>query len=512
MCAAAFFLIVPLWAQTTQPATSLGHSGPGEDEAKRTCPPGSGVYYPGEPACPGYRPGFNASQCLAVGCCVDAKLYPGRQVGWCFVTETPIPQPPPWPPSKDCSLGLVGEWVVNTGGAENTLGPFAGRCTTRIMDNDPTERAACTLNITAASAGLYTVESAGHLFTAGSVWARTDDGLGTNAAVFTAKYKRNICAPGHILGPWSDNLPHSGCRLYTANMTDVQCEAVGCCVNKYGYAAKSGGWCFEPPHPEGVDGEQLEWELRGSFDGSCSVLYLGHNAGELFHGSPMQFCRADNPACLQRPFNGSNSFWSSGEIHILETTHSDILWLGQQDDMIIDATEVGLALDLMRNDSTFKWAHEDMLILRSFVKAFPEREGELRQRLAEGRLDFGATFTEPFEELLYNEVLARQMYSGRKWFVETFPEAKTGGKTIFNNDNPSKAWQWAQVYAKAGVRYAKLARFGDGIFRWGSPDGSSLLVYEEFMYNEAETGTGKLPPSQVDACMQCRPMTAVRCA
>ena len=62
-------------------------------QVKRTCPPGSGVYFPGEPACPGYRPGFNASQCLAVGCCVDAKLYPGRKAGWCFVTETPFPKP-----------------------------------------------------------------------------------------------------------------------------------------------------------------------------------------------------------------------------------------------------------------------------------------------------------------------------------------------------------------------------------------------------------------------------------
>lgn len=39
---------------------------------------------PGDYDCPRWRQGFNDTQCEAVGCCVDAKLYPNRSNGWCY--------------------------------------------------------------------------------------------------------------------------------------------------------------------------------------------------------------------------------------------------------------------------------------------------------------------------------------------------------------------------------------------------------------------------------------------
>ena len=47
-----------------------------------------------------------------------------------------------------------------------------------------------------------------------------------------------------------------------------------------------------------------------------------------------------------------------------------------------------------------------------------------------------------------------------------------------------------QVYAKAGMRYLKASRYGDGLFRWQSPDGSSLLAYEEYHYGEGPDDVG----------------------
>lgn len=47
-----------------------------------------------------------------------------------------------------------------------------------------------------------------------------------------------------------------------------------------------------------------------------------------------------------------------------------------------------------------------------------------------------------------------------------------------------------KVYAKAGVRFLKGSRYGDGIFRWASPDGSSLLAYEEYHYGEGASDLG----------------------
>jgi hypothetical protein len=73
------------------------------------------VFRKGERGCPGWRRGFNASECLAAGCCVDTKLYPFRNstpgspcmtggtlngCGWCFPKPAPPAPPLPSPPSE----------------------------------------------------------------------------------------------------------------------------------------------------------------------------------------------------------------------------------------------------------------------------------------------------------------------------------------------------------------------------------------------------------------------------
>ena len=55
-----------------------------------------------------------------------------------------------------------------------------------------------------------------------------------------------------------------------------------------------------------------------------------------------------------------------------------------------------------------------MLFMRVFVDMYPEREAELVARIAEGRFDIGGTFTEGLESTQLNELMARQMYTGRK--------------------------------------------------------------------------------------------------
>jgi alpha-mannosidase len=177
------------------------------------------------------------------------------------------------------------------------------------------------------------------------------------------------------------------------------------------------------------------------------------------------------------PGSPTANFWVNGSVHLIEVSHSDIFFTGR--DILLDGSEIAKALDIMRNDSSFKWQHECMLFLRSFIELYPEREQEVVQRLREGRFDIGATFTEGFESSMYNEALVRQMYEGRKWFVERYPGIDSA-VVAFHQDAPLRALQMPQVYSKAGVRYLKASRFSDKIFRWASPDGSSLLAFEEF--------------------------------
>jgi hypothetical protein len=74
-------------------------------------PPHAGKCWPGHARshapkdwdCPGYKAGFNSSQCEAVGCCTDAKLYPTRSSGWCY----PANQPPPPAPGPSLNASFV---------------------------------------------------------------------------------------------------------------------------------------------------------------------------------------------------------------------------------------------------------------------------------------------------------------------------------------------------------------------------------------------------------------------
>lgn len=162
------------------------------------------------------------------------------------------------------------------------------------------------------------------------------------------------------------------------------------------------------------------------------------------------WCR--NASGCTAPPAALDSFWHNGTIMVLEVSHSDIFWLGNGNDMKVDSDNIAKALDMMKTDSEFAWQHECMVILRAFLAYYPDRRDELVQRMSEGRFDIGATFSEPLEETLYGELLVRQMYLGRKWFVDNFPGVDSA-VVAFHQDGPLRALQMPQIYAKAGVKY-----------------------------------------------------------
>ena len=147
--------------------------------------------------------------------------------------------------------------------------------------------------------------------------------------------------------------------------------------------------------------------------GMCSdqrVIYFG---GTSQWSAP--WCGLDNPNCTV-PLD---PVWTvpDAAIHLIEVSHSDIGWLGLQDDMLVNAANINLSLALMDANPDFVWQHECILFIRTYVEMYPEREAELIARIAEGRFDIGGTFTEGFESTMLNEILARQMYTGRKFVL-----------------------------------------------------------------------------------------------
>jgi alpha-mannosidase len=247
------------------------------------------------------------------------------------------------------------------------------------------------------------------------------------------------------------------------------------------------GWTIAAVTQEG-------FELVMSFDnGVAMAAVVSTDCNRLLWArgtglpSSKLWCRVGLPAdsCVETTIN--QTFWLPGKVHYLPVSHSDIGWLGLQDDLQINRDYISMALDLMRQNDDFKWQHECMLFLRVWLEKFPEREAELVQRIKEGRFDIGGTFTEGYESTMPNEVLVRQVYQGRKWFVDRWPElADIGAQVAFHQDGPLRSLQTAQVFAKSGIKYLKFSRFSDRLFRWKSPDGSSLLSFGQVHYCEGE--------------------------
>jgi hypothetical protein len=206
------------------------------------------------------------------------------------------------------------------------------------------------------------------------------------------------------------------------------------------------------------------------------VIYFGGSNV----GAP--WCAVGNAACAVPV----DPLWTQpgARVHLAEVSHSDIFWLGSQDDVEIDATNINASLALMLANPRFVWQHECILFLRVYVEMYPEAEAALLARIAEGRFDIGGTFTEGFESTMVNEILARQMYLGRKWFVERYPGLDSA-VVAFHQDGPLRAIQMPQVYAKAGMKYMKPSRLSEDIVFWAGLDGASGLVsFPQWQYCE----------------------------
>ena len=243
----------------------------------------------------------------------------------------------------------------------------------------------------------------------------------------------------------------------------------------------------------------------GFVDANCSFINFvadGTEAGTQFASGLFGdgWCAAAS-RCSPPPYPPSFAphsdvarFWSSAgaAVHLIQVSHSDIFFLGAGNDVRTSVLEIAAALDIMNYQDAhgltprLRWNHECVLFVRAFVEFFPEREAELVRRMVGGQFDIGATFTEPFEQTLYNEILIRQLYEGRKWFTERYPEVDSA-RVAFQQDSPAKALQMPQVYNKSGVRYFKGSRFGNAIFDWAAPDGSSVLAFEQYDYAQADS-------------------------
>jgi alpha-mannosidase len=184
------------------------------------------------------------------------------------------------------------------------------------------------------------------------------------------------------------------------------------------------------------------------------------------------------------PKNNNYSYFKGGTISVIPSSHQDIAWMDSIGKCIEfrDLNMITPALDRMRRNAGFKFSVEDALSLREYLQRHPGSIQEILKYTREGRLEWGATYKQPYESMYDGESLIRQTYLGRKWLKKTLPGCDF--KTYWNEDVPGRSLQMAQILSKSGIPYMQFSRHQPGIYKWYSPDGSFITCYSPGQYDE----------------------------
>jgi alpha-mannosidase len=203
----------------------------------------------------------------------------------------------------------------------------------------------------------------------------------------------------------------------------------------------------------------------------------------------------EDPVKAQKKTSPRRPVAAPGSLHIISSSHQDIAWMDSPEKCIVfrDTNCITPALAMMAKDPAYSFTMENMLNLMEYVERHPERADEIARLTREGRMEWGATFNQPYESLYSGEQLIRQAYFGRLWIKRNFPGADA--RVYFNPDVPGRAAQMPQILAKAGIPYLVMSRYHEGFYRWASPDGTSVLAYSPGHYGNA-AATLNAPPAE----------------
>lgn len=187
-------------------------------------------------------------------------------------------------------------------------------------------------------------------------------------------------------------------------------------------------------------------------------------------------------ACYKASAQEKESYFTGGHLFIINSSHQDIAWMDEPDACIRfrDEHMIAPALVRMSESRDFCFSVEDALSLKEYLERHPEKYDEILKYTKEGRLEWGATYKQPYQSMHDGEALIRQTYFGRKWLKKTLPGCEF--TTAWNEDVPGMALQFPQIMSKAGIPYYQFSRHQPGYYKWYSPDGSSILCWTPGQY------------------------------
>ncbi len=175
-------------------------------------------------------------------------------------------------------------------------------------------------------------------------------------------------------------------------------------------------------------------------------------------------------------------------IFMVPHSHADLSWPDTPEVCTdLNVAAIKESIEILKDLKDFKFSEEDVFVLQEFLRRYPSQTEEVMDLFRKNILECGAFYMGPSELLLGGEGLIRNLYFGKGWL-----KSKFGVNTEFawNVDEPGHTLQMPQILSKAGIKnfiiWKVLMRHennlnvtgyvGPAIFRWQSPDGSTVLV------------------------------------
>lgn len=169
-----------------------------------------------------------------------------------------------------------------------------------------------------------------------------------------------------------------------------------------------------------------------------------------------------------------------GDVYILPYSHLDLFWAGtREEDLSRGDRIIAKAIKIAEQYPEARYFLEDEVFVENFVETHrgtPELE-KLKRFVKEGRIDVGAKWAGIYQNLPRGEGLVRNLYYGKQFAKNEFG---VNPQWAHLGDLPGYTWQYPQILTKSDVPFMIMTRMGPvdkSLFRWKSPDGSSVLLW-----------------------------------
>jgi alpha-mannosidase len=170
----------------------------------------------------------------------------------------------------------------------------------------------------------------------------------------------------------------------------------------------------------------------------------------------------------------------NSEVFIVPFSHLDLYWGGTQEETLSRSNRiVSRAVELAEKNPGFRFLMENETNVANFLDTYRGApDAEVFTRLVKaGRIEVAPVWAGIFQNLPRGEALLRNVVYGKRHAREVFG---IDPKVAHLADIPGFTRQYPQILQKTGTPYMVMTRMGprdQSLFRWKSPDGSAVLVW-----------------------------------